>query len=180
MYTRNKSIDPKKLKLIWISMLASIIIYAGFGFFYLTQIPARSHFLQPDVLAKVRLVLYLISLVLLFASIKLCRRAHSRIAMVTRDAFPQSIGDIQPPNPVPDPFSGSSTSPDRLASAYPLLMVSWALSESIAIFGLVLVFLGGHPPDLYGFSLAAFFLLIINRPKIPSSNIDASSGITPS
>ena len=172
--------DPKKLKLIWLSMLASIIIYAGFGFFYLTQIHGRNQILYPEVLAKVRLALYLISLVFLFASIKLCRRAHSKITMTTRDAFPQTIGDIQLPNPVQDPFSGSSTSPDRLASAYPLLVVSWALSESIAIFGLVLVFLGGNPPDLYGFSLAAFFLLIINRPKIPSSNLDASSGITPS
>ncbi len=177
MNTSAKTIDPKKVKMIWLAMIASIIIYTGFGYVYMTRIPHQQSILTHDVLAKLRLALYLFSLVLLFASIKLSRKAHRSIRpSPDRKVFLNTQG-------IPhDPFT-PSTSPytsGNLASGYPLLVISWALTETIAIFGLVLTFVGGKAPDLFGFSLAAFFLMIINRPKIPEGVSSSFSSIEPS
>ncbi len=174
MKKAEKPLDSKKIKLIWMGMLASIFIYGGAGYVYLTQIPVNSVRLSPDVLAKLRLALYLVSLVFLFTSIKFSRKAHSMFAPTLSQQPFQGI-EFTEINPASSPPGVS----DKLTTAFPMLIISWALSEAIAIFGLILTFEGGRLPDLLGFSLAALFLMIINRPKIPTTPPGTFSSITP-
>ena len=173
----DKPITAKAIKLIWIAMIVSILVYFAVGYIYMTQISHRAPVLAQDVLAKLRLALYLVSLGLLFISIKFSRKANSLFAPKTTQESLEGIHFAEAPSDQP-PLPADRNS--KTASAYTFLIISWAFVEAIAVFGLVLVFVGGKLPDLYGFCLAAIFLMIINRPKIPDQGPSPYSSITPS
>ena len=169
-----KPLDTKRIKLIWMGMLASILVYSGVGYVYLTQ---TAHIVSPSLkteLPKIRLVLYLVSLVALFVSIKLSRKAN---ALFSQRMIHGTTESMQLTEYSMDQPSLQINPGDKVASAFPLLIISWAIVEAIAFFGLILVFIGGKLPDLYGFSLAAILLMIINRPKIPPRGLDFNSTV---
>lgn len=51
-----------------------------------------------------------------------------------------------------------------LKQAFPMLIVTWALGEAIAVFGVVLGFYGIEPFKVYSFFAAAIFLHLVRHP----------------
>jgi hypothetical protein len=59
------------------------------------------------------------------------------------------------------------TTPAGRARFFQAHVFCWVLSESVGIYGLVLYFLYGSRPLLYGFLAGAFVLMLLHAPRQP-------------
>ncbi len=127
-------------RILWWCFVASLLIYVGVA--YLVAVPATSHTAQPVLVV----VFGLLSAAIGIAS--LIYRRHALSGPIQRGAL----------NPM---------TPDGLQKAFPPFVVNLALSESVAIFGLVLALLAGQGAYSIPFILAALALLYAHRPTAP-------------
>ena len=152
--TSQKKVEPRVLWTIWGAMLLSVLLYVGIGYLVFRGPSLKYGTMDHHSLAKLRLVLYLISLIMAVGSIFLGRKSRPR---VDYNKIQETIERLQ----------GSKS---QSQSTFLLLLISWGLAEGIAIYGLVLFLLGKRMPDLIGFAIVGVLLIIINRPKTGTSS----------
>lgn len=130
----------RPITIVWIAMLAAIPIYAAAG---LLAAPALRPLLGTEAFDVLRRVLYVAAAVILFAIGRVRRLVRGK--------------DDLPPGQ-----ERTSASSSRADAA---VIVSLAMCESVAIFGLILYLLGRNKTDLFlllGISAAA---MVLHRPK---------------
>ena len=135
------------LNMIWVAMLVSVLFYLVAGF-VLGQGAVTGG--DDSGYRVLRGVLYGVSLVTLGA-IGPVRR---RLASAGGPAGPSAGSGVR--RTVRDP---------ALARYLVAMLVTWALAESIAVYGMVLFILTGNRTDLYLLNLAAFAVMVYHRPK---------------
>ncbi len=130
------------LKIYWIALLWSLAIYVFVG------LQARINLRAPlsnDTFAMLRMVLYVVA----FATI------------IITPYIKKSILSAKV-----DPLKTSQKFQHPILQKYATAMiVAWAMSESIGIYGLVLFFLGKNPTDLYLLILISTSAMVMYRPK---------------
>lgn len=138
-------IDAKQVpRFLWLAFVASIAVY-GLVAFVLTKtgsLPA-----QPETADRLRLPLGIAACAAGGASLWLRSRHGAAHSDVPTPAHPPQLA--APPG----------------AAVPPLGIVAWALSEAVALFGLVLAFLGQRFEDFVPFAAAGVALLILHRPE---------------
>jgi hypothetical protein len=135
----------RTLNLIWFSMLASLVIYLLVG------LHAGSHIkveMGDDVFSLLRPGLYVLSFVTLFST--------RHIRKLVQSSKSQNNKDMRPTKSLQDPILQKYTS---------AMVVALAMSESIAIYGILLYLFGKNPADLYILLLLSAFAMSINRPS---------------
>ena len=136
--------DENKLKnqyrvtvIIWFSMVVSILIYLGFGLFFIEP-------RQSSIIRGFRFVFYTLSAV----SILLSRFLRS--ILLSSERILNTISD------------GVSTLGALLLGYY---VITFAFCESIAIYGLIIYLLSGLKVDLCLLSALSLISFIFNYPK---------------
>jgi len=132
----------KVVVIIWGAMIVSLAIYLFVGLYMKEAVEIK---MEEEVLKALRPVLYIISFITLILT-----NYIKGLVLRSKGLMQSQISNVQNP------------ALSRYTSA---LVISLALSESIGIYGLVLVLLGKNTTDLYlllGISLAA---MIYHRPK---------------
>lgn len=142
-------------KLIWLAMLSSLVIYLVVGYFL-----AMSGALQGNNDMPLEMMTFgflIVSMVCYFAA------RWFRHNMLTR--------------PIVE-ADGSQT--DTVATRYmTALIISLALSETIGVFGLVMVILGAPLTTLFMFIILSAFALVVNRPQWPELETFARQNLNP-
>jgi hypothetical protein len=128
--------------IIWIAMIVSLFVYLFVGLYIKDTVEIK---IEEDVIKTLRAVLYIISFFTLILT-----RYIKKLVLKSKGSVQTEMSNIQSP---------------ALARYTTALIISLALSESIGIYGLILVLLGKNTTDLYfliGLSLAA---MIYHRPN---------------
>ena len=131
-----------RLKVIWFGMLGSLAIYLFIGLQIATS-PQAS--MNESTFAVLKTVLYIITTVLLVITKYI--RKH---ILSGKGQDRQATQSFQHP------------ALQKYATA---MIVAWASSESIGIFGLVLFFLGKKPADLYLLIVISAVAMFMYRPR---------------
>lgn len=125
------------MKIIWYAMLMSLAVYLLVGLMVVPNMPST---FTGDTFATLRMALYIIGFATLIAA------RYIKKLILGREG--RSIDPTQ-------------NQPSSLMAKYSSAVIaSLAMCESVAIYGLVLFFLGGNRTDLYvllGISAAAMF-----------------------
>jgi hypothetical protein len=140
------------LRVLWLALLASQVIYLVVP--YVAEVAGRRP--DPGVLNTLTLILAGISLATGAGTIVYRRRAL---------VDPIQAGRLDP------------DSPDGAAKAFSPIILNLVLTESIAIYGLVLALLSGSPSRAVPFALGAFVLMWVHRPTAPGLTPPASAGL---
>jgi uncharacterized membrane protein len=130
------------LKAIWFAMLASLVFYLFVGLQVATNLKVS---LDEDTFAVLKWVLYVLAFVTLIITKyvrKLILSAKGQYRLVTRGYR----------HPVLQKYATA-------------MIVAWALSESIGIYGLVLFLMGKNTTDLYLLILISAAALFLYRPR---------------
>ncbi len=137
------------LKVIWFGMLGSLVIYLVVG-----QIATNLKTpIDESTYAVLKPALYIFTVVVLIVT-----------RYVTKHILSGKGQHRQPAQNFQHPTIRSFQHPalQRYASA---MILAWAMSESIGVFGLVLFLLGKNPMDLYLLVLISAAAMFIYRPK---------------
>lgn len=148
---KEREVLAKGMKVLWIiwgAMIASLGIYMLIPNLVGDQI--RMQELPPDVFSTLRNVLYVVSLIEL-AIIPFIRRITLNFIKV-----PQS-----PNQKIPGTANHPAT-----AQYTVVMIISLAIAESIAIYGLVLYLLAKDTQSLYLLTAISAMAMIIHRPKM--------------
>jgi hypothetical protein len=130
------------LKMIWFAMLASLAIYLFVGL----QIAANLQVsLNEDTFAVLKWVLYVIAFLTLIIT-----RSLKKLILSAKGQ-PKTATQVYR-HPVIQKYATA-------------MIITWALSESIGIYGLVLFFLGKNPMDLYLLILISAAAMLMYRPR---------------
>ncbi len=134
------------LNVIWFAMLGSLAIYLFIGLQFARNLQVS---LNRDTMIIVKWVFYAMAFIILVLT-----------PFIRKFILSAKRGDLQTVQKI--------TSPMR----YPMLhkyatamVVSWAMSESIGIYGLVLFILGKNTTDLYLLILVSAAAVCMYRPK---------------
>jgi uncharacterized membrane protein len=130
------------LKTIWFAMLASLVFYLFVGLQVATNLKVS---LDEDTFAVLKWVLYVLAFVTLIITKyvrKLILSAKGQYRLATRGYR----------HPVLQKYATA-------------MIVAWALSESIGIYGLVLFLMGKNTTDLYLLILISAAALFLYRPR---------------
>ena len=130
------------LRVIWFGMFGSLALYLFMGLQAAGTLQAS---MNEDTFATLKLALYALALVTL-----LMTRYIRGLIVSSKKQYRQAIQYFQ------DPVL------QKYATA---LVVSWAMAESIGIYGLVLFFLGKNTTDLYLLLLVSAAAMIAYRPR---------------
>jgi hypothetical protein len=131
-----------RLKIIWFGMLGSLAIYLFIGLQIATNLKAS---VDESTFAVLRPVLYIFTIVVLIVTKYL--REH---ILSGKDQDRQATQSFQ----------------HLVLQKYTTAMIlAWAMSESIGIFGLVLFLLAKNPTDLYLLILISAAAMLIYRPR---------------
>lgn len=134
------------LKFIWLAFLSALVIYALLPL--LLRLPEQS--VDPQLQA------------ILFIALSIAAVSTIGVIVMIRRAMPAA-----PVNP---------DSTDARRRTMLVSLVSWALAEAVALFGVVLYVLFRQPLHLYPFLVVAFGLLLLLAPRAnrmgrPSSDL---------
>jgi hypothetical protein len=132
----------KTLNMIWFVMLGSLGVYVIVG---LHAGPNMKITMSEDLFSVMRMALYVLAIITLIST------RYIRKNMLSSKA--QNKQQVE---------SGQNPVLQKYTSA---MVVAWTLSESGAIFGLVIFFFGKNTMDLYVFTLISAVAMIINRPS---------------
>lgn len=150
---QEKEMLSKGMRVLWIiwgAMLASLCIYLIVGHMIVDEIKIEG--ISPDIFSLLRNILFIVALVEL-AIIPVIRKFILRTpAKISQSSFGQQI-------------PGTANHP-ALAKYSSAMIVSLALAESIAIYGLVLLFIGKDFQSLYLFTGISAAAMLVYRPKI--------------
>jgi hypothetical protein len=137
------------LRIIWIAHLATLPVFAGVGVAL-----SGSGSAAPELAALVRPALVVVAVVVALASL------WWRRSFVTSPRSPLYLFAEE------DVIAGGQPAPGGtgLARLQTNCVIVWALSESIAVFGLVLTVLSGVAGDGLPFLAGAAVLLYVHRP----------------
>ena len=137
------------LRMIWIAMLASLLIYVFVCHMLTDELQGA---VKPDVpMTIIRAMVGSLTVIALIVARLLRIRAYIGRS---NDPGPKPISNVQPPD--------SSMAFGKYAVA---LILSLALSELIAFFGLVLIFLGDNIQTFYTFLAVSAAAIVFYRPK---------------
>jgi hypothetical protein len=131
------------LRIIWMAFLASVGLYVAAFFAVSMAGPAAN----PPVLAVLRPLFWSLAAAIGVASLWWRRRCLARSA--------------SPIAPVP----GGDTLPASLGRAGTDCVMAWAMSEAVAVLGLVLGLLSHEVDDFLPMAFAAIVLLYLHRPS---------------
>lgn len=134
--------ELSKLKIIWFAMLGSLGLYLIIG---LQVAPNIQVSMDKGIFNVLKTVLYLFTLIIIVIT-----RYIRRFILPGKTQQAQPIQNIQPLT---------------LQKYTAVMIASWALLESIGIFGLVLFFLGKNPMDLYLLLVISAIAMLWYRPK---------------
>ncbi|MBW1974439.1 MAG: hypothetical protein JRI45_02560 [Deltaproteobacteria bacterium] len=137
--------EMNQLKIIWIAMLGSIGIYVFVAINFGGEIKAP---LDPSLLKTIRLVLYALSILTVV------------ITKLIRSKIIASISVGSERTGVPREMIGQVLQKYRVAN-----IVSFALCETIAIYGLLLFLMGGSATDLYILIALSALSMFLLRPR---------------
>ena len=137
-----------KIWMIWIAMLGTLGVYVILGGLFNDEIEIS---ISPESLKLITMMFYFIGVVEIAGAYVLRR---FMLSLQDKGVAPKSGQQSSVFNP-------SST----LAKYFPAVFISLAISESIAIFGLVLFFLGKSLPTFLIFTLISAIAMFIYRPK---------------
>jgi len=138
----------KVLWTIWGAMVASLVIYMLIPNLIGDQIKMQE--LPPDVFILLRNVLYVVALIEL-----------AIIPFIKRITLKSYKAPLNPNQKIP----GTSNHP-ATAKYATVMIISLAIAESIAIYGLVLFFLAKDSQSLYLLTAIGAMAMIIHRPKM--------------
>ncbi len=97
------------------------------------------------------------------------RYAFAAAAVVTAIAVIGVRRVVMPPREQASPYHAAAPVPPPSAEvfqrAFTGYILCWGLSESVAIYGLVLSFLGGTPAAMHPYAAAAVLLLLTTAPR---------------
>lgn len=134
--------ELSKLKIIWFAMLGSLALYLIIG---LQVAPNIQVSMDKGIFSVLKTVFYLFTLIIIVIT-----RYIRRYILPGKGQQGQAIQNFQPLT---------------LQKYTTVMIVSWALLESIGIFGLVLFFLGKNPMDLYLLLVISAIAMLWYRPK---------------
>jgi hypothetical protein len=137
------------LRLIWIAHLASLAVFAGVGIAVSGSVSAA-----PDAAALLRPALVVVSVIVALASL------WWRRSLATSPRSPFYLFAEEDVATGAQPVA-EGTGITRLQTN---CIIVWALSESVAVFGLVLTILSGVPSDVVPFLAGTVVLLYVHRP----------------
>jgi F0F1-type ATP synthase membrane subunit c/vacuolar-type H+-ATPase subunit K len=136
----------RPLLIIWFAMLMSLAVYVFIG---LQVAGSLGIALDSETRGTLKAVLYLLAFVTLIAT-----RYVRRFLLSARvGGVPVVQNDASPVRPTP------------IGKYAVAMIVAWAMSESIGIYGLVLFFLGKNPMDLYLLISVAAAAIFTYRPR---------------
>lgn len=135
-----KSLIP--LKMIWFSMLLSLVIYLIIG---IVVAPGIQPLLDEKILGILRIIFYLLAFITLIAT-----------------RFIRSV-ILSKKNQTIEPAQVSKQSVFQRYQSATIAII--AISESIGIYGLVLFFLGRNSMDLYLLLIISAAAMVIYRPN---------------
>jgi len=138
-----------KIWIIWAAMMGSLLVYVFICHQFGVEI--RRNLGTCTYVTLLRNIFYGITILTLFLSYFLRRRMLSGTSHASLSGFLR-----------PDPHSNQ---PLFLAKYTAALIVSFGLSESIGIYGLVLFFLGGGFQTLYTFIGISALAIYLHRPR---------------
>lgn len=138
----------KKMKIVWAAISVSIVLYLAVGNF----IPARTGL--DETLMKI--------LPLVFGFIAVSTVGASFFIRKTFLAEAKLIEKLYGGTPADSPTETGLDAAIAHLSTFNL--ITWAMYESIAVYGLVLAILGGPLWMLILFCTVALFLMVANRP----------------
>jgi len=130
------------LKVIWFGMLGSLAIYLFIGLQITTNLQTS---MNESTFAILKKVLYIFTFVVLVIT-----KYIRKYMLSEKGQHGQATQSFQHP------------ALQKYATA---MIVAWALSESIGVFGLVLFLLGKNPTDLYLLILISAVAMLIYRPR---------------
>jgi hypothetical protein len=130
------------LKIIWSVMLVSLAIYLFVGLQVTKNLQISTN---EDTYTVFKSVLYILACLILIAA------WYIRKFLLSRKGQP-----VQATQALDHPI---------LQRYFVASIISWALSESIGVFGLILFFLGRSTTDLYILILIAAIVMFLYRPK---------------
>jgi hypothetical protein len=136
----------RQLRVVWIGFLGGVGVYTALLFGLLQQQPSPR--VEPTLLAVLRPTFITASFLIALGSIVWHRNLSEQFAS-TVDPNPPLAAKPQGSSPV-----------DRVRMG---CVVTWALSEAIALFGFVLGFLSGSLAFYAPFAAAAAILLYVHR-----------------
>jgi len=134
------------LNIIWFAMLVSLAIYLFVGLHVSENLEGSK---DQDAFATLKYSLYIVAFITLIIT-----RYVRKLILSVKGGFKQAAKNSRSlgQNPVIQKYATAS-------------IVSWAMSESIGIYGLVLFFLGKNTTDLYLFILVSASAMFMYRPK---------------
>ena len=130
------------LKIIWSAMLVSLAIYLFVGLQVTKNLQISTN---EDTYTVFKSVLYMLTCLILIAT------WYIRKFLLSRKGQP-----VQATQALDHP---------TLQRYFVAAIISWALSESIGVFGFILFFLGRNTTDLYILILIAALVMFLYRPK---------------
>ncbi len=130
------------LKVIWFGMLGSLVIYLIIGLQVVTNLKTTTDL---SMYATLKPVLYILAVVVLITT-----RYVTRYILSGKGRRRQAAQNLQHP---------------ALQKYESAMILAWAMSESIGVFGLILFFLGKNRLDLYLLILISAAALLIYRPS---------------
>ena len=133
--------------IIWAALAISALIYVLLAHLLAKNWTAP----QPDFLSILRNALYVVSI----AEILIIHFFRKRMLATRSDSRAFKSALVTKLHPTPG-----------LGKYMTVSIVSWALADSIAIYGLLLFLLGGSFNDLYLFVAVALAVMIYYRPKM--------------
>ena len=130
------------LKVIWLGMLGSLVIYLVLGLVIVTNLKTS---IDESIYPLLKPVLYILTVVVL---------------ITTRYITKYILSGKGQPKRVARSFDHPA-----LQKYAPAMILAWAMSESIGVFGLILFLLGKNPTDLYLLTLISAAAMLVYRPK---------------
>ncbi|MGD0886559.1 MAG: ATP synthase F0 subunit C [Thermodesulfovibrionales bacterium] len=136
------------LNVIWAAMLISLFIYLFVGLYTEDRITIP---MEKNIVDILRNILYVVSLITLIASKYVRKLVLSGKGLSNvKEVYQQSNQNTQYP---------------ALAKYTTAMIIALAMSESVAIYGLILFFLGKNQWDLYLLILISAAAMLYYRPK---------------
>lgn len=140
------------IQLVWFALLSSQVIYLAIPF----VIRFAGQPADPSFVRLLSVALGSVSLVVAIGTLIYRRRALVE---------PIRAGELDP------------SSQQGFARAFTPLILNLVLTESIAIYGLVLALLSHRPGSALPFAIGAFVLMYLHRPTAPDLSPPASPGV---
>jgi len=136
----------RTLKILWVAMLGALTVYLCGGLLFARYLEVS---IDPEAVTILRYSLY----ALVGLTVLLTPYVRKRV-LAAREGESPATTHLK--------NSAQDTGFQKYTRA---LVIAWALSESIGVYGVVLFLVGRNPADLYGLFLVAAVAMWIYRPK---------------